>query len=85
MEVTALLPSFNWKLKLTHFYSRKCEMKLESGKEPHPLWVLYIGPRKRLNDYCALWAKYIENSKGKVVGSNVAHRIDPSIFNLLLT
>jgi hypothetical protein len=36
-EVTVILPSFDWKLKLAHFYSSKCEMKLGSGKEPHPL------------------------------------------------
>jgi hypothetical protein len=38
---------------LTHFYSRNYEMKLGSGKEPHLSRVLYIGPRKRLNDYYA--------------------------------
>jgi hypothetical protein len=40
MEVTALPPSFDlWKKNefLAHFYSREYEMKLESGKEPHPL------------------------------------------------
>jgi hypothetical protein len=39
-EVTALPSSFNyWNENkfLTHFYSRKYEMKLESGKEPNPL------------------------------------------------
>jgi hypothetical protein len=50
-------------------------MKLESGNEPHPSRVLYIGPNKRLNDY-------IENDKGRVAGSDAAHRIDPSVFNL---
>jgi hypothetical protein len=40
MKVTALPLSFDWKLKfvfLAHFYSRKYEIKLESGNEPHPL------------------------------------------------
>jgi hypothetical protein len=39
-EVTVLSPSFNEKLKIkfmAHFYSRKYEMKLESGKDPNPL------------------------------------------------
>jgi hypothetical protein len=52
-DVTVLPPSFNLKLLiefLTHFYSRKCEMKLGSGKEPHPSRVPNIGPSKRLND-----------------------------------
>jgi hypothetical protein len=38
---------------LSHFYSRKCKIKLGSGKEAHPSRVIYIGPNKRLNDYCA--------------------------------
>jgi hypothetical protein len=37
---------------LAHFYSRNYEMKLESGKEPQPSSILYISPRKRLNDKC---------------------------------
>jgi hypothetical protein len=56
MEVTALPPSFDYfniNEFLAHFYSRKYEMILESGKEPHPPRVLFIGPRKRLNDYYA--------------------------------
>jgi hypothetical protein len=57
-EVTTLHSSFDWnkknyKLFMAHFYSRKYEMMLESGKEPHPSRVLYIGPNKRLNDYYA--------------------------------
>jgi hypothetical protein len=39
-EVTALPPSFDWKLKivfLAHFYTRNAKMELGSGKEPHPL------------------------------------------------
>jgi hypothetical protein len=39
---------------MADFYSRKFEMKLGSGKEPHPSRVLFIGPSKRLNDYYAL-------------------------------
>jgi hypothetical protein len=38
---------------LTHFYSRKYEIKLENGKEPRPSRVLYIGPNESLNDYYA--------------------------------
>jgi hypothetical protein len=56
MEVTVLPPLFYGKLKiefLTHFYSRKCEMKLKSGNEPQPSRILYIGLTKRLNDYYA--------------------------------
>jgi hypothetical protein len=57
-------------------------MKLGSGKEPHPFSVLYVGPSKRLNDYFAPRAEYIKNGKGMVAGSDVARRIDPSVFNL---
>jgi hypothetical protein len=52
-DVTVLPPSFNLKLLiefLAHFYSRKCEMKLVSGKELHPSRVSDIGPTKMLND-----------------------------------
>jgi hypothetical protein len=52
-EVTVLPLSFDWKLKLAHFYSRKYEIKVGSGKEPQPSRVLYIGPSKKLNDYYA--------------------------------
>jgi hypothetical protein len=38
---------------LAHFYTTIARMKLESGKEPQPSRVLYIGPSKRLNDYYA--------------------------------
>jgi hypothetical protein len=38
---------------LAHFYSKKYELKLGSGKELHPYRVIYIGPCKRLNDYYA--------------------------------
>jgi hypothetical protein len=40
MEVIVIPHSFNGKLKiefLTHFYFRKYEMKLKSGKKSHPL------------------------------------------------
>jgi hypothetical protein len=37
MEVTVLSPSFDWKLKSVHFYSKKYEIKVESDKEHHPL------------------------------------------------
>jgi hypothetical protein len=57
-------------------------MKLGSGEELHPSRVLYIGSSKNLNDYNAPSALYIENGKGRVVGSDTARRIDPSIFNL---
>jgi hypothetical protein len=60
------------------------KMKLGSDKEPHPFRVLYIGPSKRLNDYYAPMAYYIKNCKGRVAGSDAAHRIDPSVFNLPL-
>jgi hypothetical protein len=60
-------------------------MKLESGNETYPSMVLYIGQSKRLNDYYAPRAYYIENSKSRVAGSNAAHLIDPSVFNLTLT
>jgi hypothetical protein len=52
-EVTALPPLFDWKLKLAHFYSRKYKIKVGSRKEPQPSRVLYIGSRKKLNDYYA--------------------------------
>jgi hypothetical protein len=51
METTALPPSFDyWNENkfLTHFYSKKYEMKLGSDKEPHPSSVLFIGLSKRL-------------------------------------
>jgi hypothetical protein len=35
-----------------------------------------------LKDYYALRALYIESGKGRAVGSNVARRIDPFVFNL---
>jgi hypothetical protein len=38
---------------LSHFYYSKYEIKLGSGKEPHPSRILFIGPSKRLNDYNA--------------------------------
>jgi hypothetical protein len=44
--------------------------------------VLYIGQSKKLNNYYAPGAKYIENGKGRVAGSDAACRIDQSIFNL---
>jgi hypothetical protein len=44
--------------------------------------VLYIGPSKRLNNYYAPSAYYIENGKGRVAGFNVTRRIDSSVFNL---
>jgi hypothetical protein len=44
--------------------------------------VLYIGTIKKLKDYYAPKGKYIENGKGRVAGSDVARRIDPSVFNL---
>jgi hypothetical protein len=44
--------------------------------------VLYIGTSKRLKDYYASKGKYIKNDKGRVVGSDAAHHIDPFIFNL---
>jgi hypothetical protein len=56
MEFIALPPSFDyWNENefLAHFYSKKYEIKLESGKEPRPSKVLYIGSSKKLNDYYA--------------------------------
>jgi hypothetical protein len=53
-EVTVLPSSFyywNGNKFLAHFYCRKYEIKLGSGKESHPSRMLYIGPSKRLNDY----------------------------------
>jgi hypothetical protein len=44
--------------------------------------VLYIGLSKKLNNYYAPGAKYIENGKGSVAESNAARRIDQSIFHL---
>jgi hypothetical protein len=60
-------------------------MKLRSDNELHPFKVLFICPTKKLNDYYALSAYYIKNDKARVAGSDAAHRIDPSIFNLTLT
>jgi hypothetical protein len=51
MEVTILPPSFDYWNKnefLAHFYSKKYEMKLRSGKQPHPSSILFIGLSKRL-------------------------------------
>jgi hypothetical protein len=44
--------------------------------------VLYIGSSKKLNNYYTPGAKYIENGKGRVAGSDAVHRIDQSIFHL---
>jgi hypothetical protein len=44
--------------------------------------VLYIGSSKRLNDYYTPRDYYTENDKRRIVGSDAARRIDPSIFNL---
>jgi hypothetical protein len=59
-EVTALPPSFDLlKEKSCSWHNSTLsivKMKLESGKEPHPFRVLFIGPSKRLNDYYALRA-----------------------------
>jgi hypothetical protein len=60
-------------------------MKLESGKEPHPSRVLFIGQSKRLKHYYTPRVEYIQNDKVRVAGSDTARRIDPSIFNLILT
>jgi hypothetical protein len=53
MEFTVLPPSFDWKLKLVHFYFKIVKMKLESSKESQLSRVLYIGLSKKLNDYNA--------------------------------
>jgi hypothetical protein len=58
------------------------KMNLGSDKEPQPFKVLYIGLSKKLNDYYAPNAKYIENGKGRIAGSDAARRIDSSVFNL---
>jgi hypothetical protein len=55
----------------------------EVARNPIHSRVLYIGLSKMLTDYYAPRAKYIENNKGRVAGSDAAHRIDPSIFNFL--
>jgi hypothetical protein len=54
-EVTALPPSFLIGMKNSFFDTTldTTKMKLESGNEPQPSKVLYIGPSKRLNDYYA--------------------------------
>jgi hypothetical protein len=44
--------------------------------------VLYIGQSKKLNNYYAPRAKYIENGKGRVAGSDAARCINQFIFNL---
>jgi hypothetical protein len=57
---------------LAHFYSRDARIKLGSGKKPQPYRVLYIVSNKRLNNYYA----------PRVVGSDTARHINPSVFNL---
>jgi hypothetical protein len=50
MEVTALPPSFDWKIKivfLAHFYHKNSKMKLGSGKEPHPLKGPIYRPKQK--------------------------------------
>jgi hypothetical protein len=68
---------------MTHFYSKKCENEIRKvTSSPIHSRVLYIGLSKRLNDYYALRPNTLKNGKGGVAGSDVAHCIDPSVFNL---
>jgi hypothetical protein len=60
-------------------------MKLGSGKEPHPLKGPIYRPKQKAKRLLCPRAKYNENGKGRVAGSDVAHRINPSVLNLPLT
>jgi hypothetical protein len=47
-----------------------------------PETILFTSPSKRLNDYYASNAQYIENGKGRIAGSDATRRFDQSVFNL---
>jgi hypothetical protein len=64
-------------------FEAKPEKTVAAGFEAKPPeTVLFISPTKRLNDYYASNAQYIENGKGRIAGSDATRRIDPSVFNL---
>jgi hypothetical protein len=64
------------------FEGKHLEIVIVGFEAKPPETVLFISPTKRLNDYYASNAQYIENGKGRLAGSDATRHIDPSIFNL---
>jgi hypothetical protein len=85
-DVTILSHLFDYLIKNNSCHT-KHNPKMQSNrsrsdKQPHPSSVLFIGTSKRLK--CP---KGLIHRKQKcwVVGSDAAYRIDPSVFDLILT